>query len=225
MSSDCASYHEDLGDKLRRIRSDVENLKTVRGATRADGVNQAMERLKSCRKLLQQFRNDVRSLLDDQAEIDDYDKKSKLHEREIQQLTQQLTALKTLEAGVDEAISSSSYIDPRSKAAARGKVGEIEQLQIRTMDELKKAAEVLQDTQDQAEQGLHQLVKQREVLILIKEDLRTLDGNVQRAKREMNAFVRRMMGDRLVLVMMFIVLIGIITLIVWRIVAMNKTKS
>ena len=98
----------------------------------------------------------------------------------------------------------------------RNAFGRIAGYQNKSKAALADAEEVLQETEVTGQKAAQDLARQGEQLQAIDEELDRLGTDIQRAKRELNAFARRMATDKLILCCLFLLVVGIVIAIILK---------
>ena len=81
------------------------------------------------------------------------------------------------------------------------------------------------NTEDVAQQAATDLAKQGEMLKDIDDDLDKLGDDIQRAKKELHAFARRMATDKLILCCLFLLVLGVVVAIILKFVLPSDDKN
>eukprot|EP00744_Colponema_vietnamica_P005720 GILI01008356.1.p1 GENE.GILI01008356.1~~GILI01008356.1.p1 ORF type:complete len:275 (-),score=65.76 GILI01008356.1:200-1024(-) len=98
----------------------------------------------------------------------------------------------------------------------------ISKTQNKTLSTLDDAERVLLSTEDTAAEATAKLKAQTEQMKKINEDMDQLDSEVERAKKELNAFIRRMMTDKILICFAILVILGIVLVVVFNFVIKKK---
>ncbi|KAL0480392.1 hypothetical protein AKO1_011061 [Acrasis kona] len=81
------------------------------------------------------------------------------------------------------------------------------------------------DTIDVAQESAEMLKKQREQLVRIDEKMDELGSNITRGRKEIVSFMRKLATDKVIMLIIILIVLGIIGLIIWRIVVAVLPKS
>eukprot|EP00760_Papus_ankaliazontas_P037688 PhM_4_TR8696/c0_g1_i1/m.61612 len=223
--SDIAIYDDELRDLEDQVQECIDAVRTLKGSARAERYNKAQEKLKDIGRVLHQFNIDLRTITDasDKAL---YQKKSRVHTDTIASLRSRLVELKN--AGLQEEDGGAGGAggggrgngEASNKGEARKMAKNITDIQNSALESLKRSEAITTDTERIGAEAATDLRQQTEQIKQINEKLDELESHVQRAQRELNAFIRRMATDKLILAFALLIVICIIAGI-----AMKLTKG
>lgn len=209
-----------LEDQLSELLRAVDRLS---GEQRLDKYNRAQEVLKRLNKVYHQFKVEIRLLEGNDQSV--YEKKSVAHGKVISELKESVQNKRSEAntAGGDGSPAGS----PNSPAAggrrndgkdeARSKVRNIEKTQKQTIESLTSTEQLINETETIGTEAAAKLQKQTDDIRKMNENLDQLDSDVNRAKKELNVFIRRMMTDKIILCFAVLVVIGIIVIVVMKV--------
>lgn len=221
MSADIAMYDEELKSLEDQVAECIRAMDRVAADQRLEKYNKAQDLLKRLGKTYHLFKVEVR-MLEGQEEVV-YDKKSQQHNATINTLKEQL-AQKRAEANAQ---GSATGAGPNyggtgeggrgdGKDEARGAKRRIENTQAKTLESLANTEKTLDETEQVGNEAATTLQRQTDQIKSVNENLDQLEGQVSRAKKELNAFVRRMMTDKIILCMGFLLIVGIVAIVVLK---------
>lgn len=221
MSQDAIVFDDELRSLEEQIQSCMRAMDTTSGDARLDKFNRAQELLKVAQKTLHHFKVEIRQL--DHADQTEFDRRSKDHAALINSLKDQLAAKRyeTGGGGGGGGLSSSpggagagaaDYDD--GKGRARQTKDRIATTQKHALDALTRIEGTVEETKQVGDETAQKLAEQTEQMNRMNEKLDKLDSEVDRAKGELNAFIRRMMTDKIILCFILLVIIAVIAIVV-----------
>jgi len=218
MTEEISYYDEDLTELIGEIEKGIEGLRKLSPAAKAERVTELQGRMQRARQVLQAFKVDMRELPREEAAA--YDAKAKAHHATLQKLHGDLQWAKTegtaAEGGgardindmsASEIIQEGAKIQDKSKAAVD-----------RMKRQIEESKQVGADT-------AQKLKGQTEQLKNIDQDIMKVKSNLKRADLLLRAFMRRMATDKIVMVFMCLIFIGIITIIVCKVMGVEGTED
>lgn len=215
MSKDVELFVQELQDIMNQLRDIVRTVDNSAGEARALKLSKGQDLLKAAQRTLHNFKVEIRS----SKSTGPYDKQWQDFNAQLTTFKEQLQAKKTVAAAaasVGGAAAPESGGDAvRGEAHAIGK--RIADTQDATINILKRSAATVEQTKEIAEDATTTMAKQTEQMKRTNEKLDKLDSDVDRAKSEVNAFMRRMMTDKIIICFALLLLIAIIAVIVLRI--------
>eukprot|EP01061_Rhynchopus_euleeides_P007081 TRINITY_DN1604_c0_g2_i2.p1 TRINITY_DN1604_c0_g2~~TRINITY_DN1604_c0_g2_i2.p1 ORF type:complete len:229 (+),score=101.03 TRINITY_DN1604_c0_g2_i2:341-1027(+) len=212
MSDAVVMYDDTVGELIDEINEKLSCIRGQQGNERETLIGSVQEVIKDCKKKLHRMRCEIRGLSEGQRQI--YDKKAKAHMSRLDLAAQQLREKEEdmrvpLGAEDDEEVQD-------NKNEVRDAFGRIGNQQNRALNALAATEQTLATTEGVAQETGEKLVKQGEQLRAIDEELDLLGTDIQRAKRELNAFARRMATDKLILCCLFLLVLGIVVAIILK---------
>jgi SNARE protein len=220
MSSDVAIYDEELRSLADQIEQCLRAMDSLTGEARLTKFNKAADLLKLVEKSFHHFKFEIRTLEAD-YERDKYEAKCQNHKVLISQLKEQL-AQKRKEptrsaAGTDGGLDDPMVRDD-GKGEARNVKKSIQDTQSKALEALARAEATVQQTQDVGNEAATNLAGQTDQMRRMNETLDQLDSEVGRAKKELNAFVRRMMTDKIIICFGLLLVVGIAIFVIMKVV-------
>ncbi|CUG92010.1 transmembrane protein, putative [Bodo saltans] len=208
-----------LEDQLSDLLRAVDRLS---GEQRLDKYNRAQDVLKRLNKVYHQFKVEIRLLEGNEQSV--YEKKSVAHGKVIGELKESVQNKRTEanNAGGDAGGSPSGSPSAGGrrndgKDEARSKTRNIEKTQKQTIESLTTTEQLINETETVATEAASKLQKQTDDIRKMNENLDQLDSDVNRAKKELNVFIRRMMTDKIILCFAVLVVVGIIVIVVMKV--------
>ena len=87
---------------------------------------------------------------------------------------------------------------------------DIQEMQEKSLTSLKRSEQVVQCTEELGAEASTRLKQQRDKFYEIDQGLDTIGSQIQRARKEMNAFVRRMMRDKVVVFFSLVIFVALV---------------
>lgn len=244
-AQDAQMLESELRTLIDKTSTTLSNIMSLPYESRLDTYEKLQKDMKKINSLYHDLTVEVR-LLEVAADQRTFDVKAQEHNLKIKKLkeemskkrseihSQQTTAATT---GISNgngggggvgssntARSANEPLDNRNPATreAHNTKDRILQTQNRTISTLDDAERILLSTEDTAADATTKLQAQTQQMRNINEDLDQLDSEVERAKKELNAFIRRMMTDKILICFAILVLLGIILIVVFNFVIKKK---
>lgn len=223
MSTDVAMYDEELRSLEDDIAACLRACDTLSGDARMEKLNKAADLVKKIGKVYHQYKYELRMLEGSEQTI--YEKKAQEHQSAIQKLKSQLTA-KRAEAptagaggGAGGAGGAAGGFERKNdgKDEARASTQRIAKTQDNTIESLKRTANLVDESENIGNEAATTLKKQGDQMRENLEKLDVIEGQVDKAKAELNAFIRRMMTDKIILCFAVLIVIAIIVVVVLKI--------
>ncbi len=224
-------YDEELKALEDQITDLIRAMDRLSADQRLEKYNKAQDILKRLNKTFHQFKVEVRVLEGSDQQV--YEKKSAQHNVTINQLKEQLAA-KRAEANAAPSPASpagspaGSPADGRrgdGKDEARSATKRIERTQNDALAALTRSEKIVDETETIGNDAANTLRKQTEQIKKMNDDLDQLDSEVNRAKKELNAFIRRMMTDKIILCFAVLIVVGIIVIVVLKMKVLPSSSS
>lgn len=209
-----------LEDQLSDLLRAVDRLS---GEQRLDKYNRAQDVLKRLNKVYHQFKVEIRLLEGSEQTV--YEKKSQAHGKVIAELKESVQS-KRAEANASPTSESPSAGGGGAagggrrgdgKDEARAKTRNIEKTQKQTIESLTNTEVLINETETIGTEAAAKLQQQTQDIRKMNENLDQLDSDVNRAKKELNVFIRRMMTDKIILCFAVLVVVGIIVIVVLKV--------
>uniref|UniRef100_A0A7S1LVM2 t-SNARE coiled-coil homology domain-containing protein n=1 Tax=Neobodo designis TaxID=312471 RepID=A0A7S1LVM2_NEODS len=217
--SDAAVFDDELRSLEEHVQSCLRAMDTTSGDARQDKYNRAQELLKSAQRTFHHLKVEIRQL--EPVEAADYERRCKEHNTLITQLKEQLAAKKNEapaaspvggHGGAGGAGGAGEYDD--GKGRARATKDRIATTQNHALAALNRIEQTVEDTKQVGDSTAQKLAEQTEQMHRMNDKLDKLDSEVDRAKSELNAFIRRMMTDKIILCFILLVIIAVIAIVI-----------
>mmetsp|Transcript_11865 Transcript_11865/g.13669 ORF Transcript_11865/g.13669 Transcript_11865/m.13669 type:complete len:251 (+) Transcript_11865:57-809(+) len=234
MSSDVGLYDDELKALEDQMGDLLRALDRLTGEQRIDKYNKAQDILKRLNKTFYQFKVEVRLLEGQEQGV--YDKKSQAHNKIIQDLKEQLQQKRADGGSMSAAGGDASNGSPTSattpggrrndgKDDARATAGRIQTTQKKTIESLTETEKLINESENIGTDAVGKLQSQTNQIRQMNDNLDQLDSDINRAKKELNAFIRRMMTDKIILCFAVLVVIGIIVIVVLKVKSGSSSSS
>eukprot|EP01063_Lacrimia_lanifica_P036703 TRINITY_DN7360_c0_g1_i1.p2 TRINITY_DN7360_c0_g1~~TRINITY_DN7360_c0_g1_i1.p2 ORF type:complete len:230 (+),score=90.24 TRINITY_DN7360_c0_g1_i1:97-786(+) len=210
MTSACSKHDAMLADLLGELAYKIESLDA---GDRGANVSKCADIVRDCKKELTRLNTEIRGLPNDAKA--DFTAAAESHRARLKQLENALEVKKKEKTtfAADEDITYGTTIDdPKNEVKAM--LGRQETHQNDALSSLGRTLGQIQQTNTQAASTAQELARQGEVLEDIDKQLDELGDDLTRAKKELNAFMRRMATDRLILCFLFLIVLGIVVAVI-----------
>jgi len=203
-------YNRDISDAIELAEEHLEDAHNAEGMTREQHVLKAKQELKRSKTSARELKSFLRH-------------HPELCQRKVAMTRKVLKSLEAAQNKLSEKIcgfeSCAGYGEVRgadvemsdqdpSRAEAWKLAGEVTKHQKTTVKSIEHTLNLIHETEQVGENLIYNLMDQGEQLDRVDDDLDELGTDVKRARKELNAFARRMASDRLVLCCMFLVIVG-----------------
>jgi len=214
MNEEVAYYDEELTELIQNIEDGVDSLHKKRQAAKAEAIRGLEDRMKRAKQVLHSLKVEMRELPREQQQ--QYDLKHKEHHTKLQALNGDLQIAKSEADRHNLGVRSIEEMTP----------GEILEVASATQDKsLASVGRMKQTIAASKQVGVETAEKlrgQTEQLKHIDEDIMKVKSNLNRADILIRAFVRKMMTDKLIMLLMCLIFAGVIGIVIYRVV---KPKS
>eukprot|EP00906_Rhabdomonas_costata_P028085 RCo039852 len=222
MADDIPLFEETINELKAEFEKGLEDLRSLRGPQHAEVVTRLEASAKKMRKVLANYKYQVRSIKDPLQKAT-YDKKYREHDQDLANYEKELRSCKD---------TGSSSTGPTS--------AEPESPMYQTSDQVLCQAITIQDQSLAAVKRTQQMAtacevtgneinvelrKQTERAAEVQERIHTLEGELKRAQREMVYFVRSAAGDKCFLLLVVLVVVAVVFIICWKIWGKNFSSS
>ncbi|KAG8346181.1 hypothetical protein TRVL_02992 [Trypanosoma vivax] len=216
---DAAAYDKELRNQQEHVNSILREMQTNSNSEQRQKLYaNANDLVKKIKKTHELFRAAIQ--LTDSHERAMYEEKEQTHRAILSQLERRLRCGKPGDASVEGNQGSlpgppAPQTDDRRRAQAI--VRNINVIQSSTLDSLALSEKLLGEAEGITADAVAKLTEQSEQLRQVKDNVDELDSEVNRAKRELDEFVRRMLSDRIIICFSVLILIAVVALIVLKI--------
>lgn len=251
--ADAQMLDNELRTSIDNVTAKLNGIMSLPYDSRVDTFEKLQQQLKKINNLYHDLSVEVR-LLDSPADQKVFEEKSQAHNAKIKKLREELSKKRseihsqqsggssgggnggatsgTSNRGDTNNLGSSNGNNeptdngrnPANREAHEVK-DRIAKTQNKTLGTLDDAERILLATEDTAAEATAKLKSQTEQMRKINEDLDQLDSEVERAKKELNAFIRRMMTDKILICFAILVVLGIILVVVFNFVIKKKDSG
>ena len=217
MTEEIQYYEEELHEIIGEIQKGLDGLRRLHGSAKTEKLAELGRRLQRAKQVLHSFKVEMRDLPRDRSAA--YDAKAREFHTQLQTFHGDLTIQK--------------------QEAERQAVG------VRTVDEM-STQEVLQEAGKVQDQSLGALARMKQNIAASKEvgaataaqleaqtrqlknidtDVMKVKSNLSRADLLLRAFMRKIMTDKIILIFMLVIFIGIVVIVIYKIVAPDDLEE
>ena len=217
MTEEIQYYEEELHEIIGEIQKGLDGLRRLHGSAKTEKLAELGQRLQRAKQVLHSFKVEMRDLPRDRSAA--YDAKAREFHTQLQTFHGDLTIQK--------------------QEAERQAVG------VRTVDEM-STQEVLQEAGKVQDQSLGALARMKQNIAASKEvgaataaqleaqtrqlknidtDVMKVKSNLSRADLLLRAFMRKIMTDKIILIFMLVIFIGIVVIVIYKIVAPDDLEE
>lgn len=239
-SSDAAMLESEVRTLVDKTGVTLNNIMAQPYESRLDTFEKLQKDMKKINSLFHDLSVEVR-LMDDASEQRAFEVKAQELSVKVKKLKEEVSKKRSeihSQQGHSAVSSSPSGatgsggsmnepLDTRNPATreAHNTKDRILNTQNKTLATLDDAERTLLATEETAADATAKLQAQTEQMRKINDDLDQLDSEVERAKKELNAFIRRMMTDKILICFAILVLLGIILIVVFNFVIKKKDSG
>lgn len=222
MTEEISYYDDELTQLHSELRQKIDALPRLSGEARAERIAQLGVRMQRAKQVLHSFKVEMRELSKEDAFI--YDVKCKQHLSNLQQLNTDLAWAKS-ESERAELMQRPGGELTADTMSAQSLIAKGAQIQDQTLASTARSKKMIEDSRSVGIETAQKLKAQTEQLRNIDEDIMKVESNLKRADLLIRAFLRRMATDKFIMVFMFLIVVGIITIIVYKAVHPAKAKA
>jgi len=210
MSDEINYYDEELVELIQKIEYGIDKLRHLRYPAKNEAIRELDERMKRAKQVLHSFKVEMRELSRDEAA--NYDERHKEHHVRLQALSGDLQMAKSDADRKNLGVRSIDELTPAQIIEVASKTQDDSMASVNRMKQ--KIAESKQVGADTASK----LRQQTEQLKNIDTDIMKVKSNLNRADVLVRAFIRKMMTDKIILIFMCLIFMGVIAIIIYKIV-------
>eukprot|EP01062_Namystynia_karyoxenos_P076780 TRINITY_DN7592_c1_g1_i1.p1 TRINITY_DN7592_c1_g1~~TRINITY_DN7592_c1_g1_i1.p1 ORF type:complete len:271 (+),score=119.29 TRINITY_DN7592_c1_g1_i1:100-813(+) len=211
-NQDARMYDDEVCDRIDEAHERIREARSSSGPAREKKLKEAQEELRVAKKTLHTLKVEIRSIPGPQKAS--WEKKTKDHLKRLTEAQGEIQELQREAAEAEAVYMSPDGDEDPSRQEARGIAKKIEGHQKGALSSLARTEATLERTEETAQDTAETLRKQGDQLRRIDEDLDALGTDVQRARKELNAFMRRMATDKLILCCVCLLVVGILVAII-----------
>lgn len=225
MTEEIEDYHQQLLDVCAEIEEDLEDLPNLQEHEKPEEMAEIEQQLKWAKQLLMSYRVELRELT--VVEAARYQQKTKDHTARLQKLQADFNwAKKEVDRGQLGLAGGRAPISNNPDDMTAGQIiAKGEAIQEQSLESLARSKRMVQDTIEVATSTNEALQEQTAQIVRIQEDVERVESNLKRADRQLRAFMRRMMTDKIILCMICLVILGIIGAIVYSTIKGKDDKN
>lgn len=213
MTEEITYYDEELTELIRNIEDAIDGLPKKRQNAKAEVIHEAEERMKRAKQVLHSFKVEMRELPRDQLQA--FEQKHKEHHDRLQALNGDIQIVK---GEVDRQNLGVRSIDEMTAHEILDVASKTQDQSLASVNRMKQRIE---ESKQVGTATAEQLRSQTEQLKNIDVDIMKVKSNLNRADVLIRAFVRKMMTDKIILVLVCLIFLGVIGIIVYRVIDPN----
>ena len=225
-NDDVALLDEEVQFEVDAVHALLRTIETpLPSEAKLDKLSKAKDLLTTAQKNLNRMRHEIR-VMENEGAMSAYEAKARQHNSTIQSLkvtvsdkrAALLAKTKSSEERPEPTAARSTTVDedPRRKAAKASATRTLG-YQDSTIKSLDITAKLIEDSERQADDAVVTLAKNHDQIAATSRQLDHIEGQVKSANKELNAFIRRMMTDKIIICFALLIVIGIIVIVVLKI--------
>ncbi|KAI8828627.1 hypothetical protein HDU77_002735 [Chytriomyces hyalinus] len=208
MSAEIEEFDEQMQDLLKGITQVLEReIPTLRGSERVERCSYLKNRLTRAKQVQRTIVVEIRELPKEQ--VAEWEAKAKQYEAEIGRLLQDVEWAETTAKTGAEPVKR-TVDDMTAKEIAQQAM----QIQDQTNAATDRTKQIVAQTIEIGAAVNDELKKQGEQLHNIAEGIENVESNLKRADKQLRVFMRRMSTDKIFLLFIFLIVIGLVVAIV-----------
>jgi SNARE protein len=212
MTEEIRYYEEELSELVTEIQKGLDGLTKPKltAAVKIERITEISSRLQRAKQVLHSFKVEMRDLpREHKAE---YEIKS----REFQQrLTTMHGEVQGMKQEAERQAIGVRTVDEMTTQEVLDEAGKVQSQSLSAVERMKRQIE---ESKQVGAATAARLQGQTEQLKNIDVDIQKVSSNLKRADLLLRAFMRKMVTDKIIMVFMCLILIGVLTIIVWKIV-------
>jgi len=208
MVDDIKDWDSQLSEIISVIRKGVDSVSSLKGKEKEKVVDDLQGRIQRAKELYQQYKVALRELSKNDAV--QWERKSKDYNNAITQLIADLNFAKN-EAERNQLMAGGNNID---NMEAKEIITAASNIQDESLNALGRINKQINNAQQIGTDITIELETQNTQLKNIKENIDSVQSNLKQADKQIRAFMRRVMTDKLILVLMLLVFIGVVVAII-----------
>jgi len=214
MTEEINYYDEELTELTEEIRQKVDALYRLTGEARVERVAQLQVRMQRAKQVLHSFKVEMREL--SQEEAFTYDAKCKQHVANLQKLNADLEWAKTESERAQLMDGRSGEATSVDQMTAQQIIQKGAAIQEQSIASTTRSKQMIEQSKAVGVEAAAKLKQQTEQMRNIDDDIMKVETNLKRADLLLRAFLRRMATDKFVMVFLFLIVVGIVTIIIYK---------
>ncbi|KAJ1619892.1 hypothetical protein T492DRAFT_1082129 [Pavlovales sp. CCMP2436] len=212
MTEEISYYDDELTELCGELRQKIDGLPRMSGDARAERISQLGVRMQRAKQVLHSYKVEMRELSKEDAFL--YDQKCKGHLATLQKLNTDLSWAKSEGERVE--LMQHPGGESADTMSAQALIGRGAQIQEQSLASTARSKRLIEESRSVGVETATKLHTQTEQLRNIDEDIMKVESNLKRADMLIRAFLRRMATDKFIMVFMFLIVIGILTIIIYK---------
>ena len=210
MTEEIEFYEEELNDLIGEVTKDLDGLRRLTGQAKAEKLVYLENRQQRAKQVLQSYRVEMRDMPRDKAAP--YDAKAREYHAQLKSMHAELTAAKQEHERQQVGVKTVDEMTTEEVLTEAGKV------QDKSLGALGRMQQQIAQSREVGAATAVQLEGQTAQLRNIDADIMKVRSNLGRADLLLRAFMRKIMTDKIIMIFMLLIFIGIIVIVVWKIV-------
>eukprot|EP01060_Flectonema_neradi_P038358 TRINITY_DN800_c0_g1_i4.p1 TRINITY_DN800_c0_g1~~TRINITY_DN800_c0_g1_i4.p1 ORF type:complete len:266 (+),score=63.82 TRINITY_DN800_c0_g1_i4:111-800(+) len=211
MTDTAVMYDDRVWELIEEIEGEIAAARGDRGLEREHRLKVALDNLREAKKTLHSLKVEISVL--PSGDRPNFEKKAKAHSAKLTELTNVVKQMKEADMSAAPTASDMDYVDD-GRDEVRAAHTRIAGHQDKSLAILNNCVKTVTETEKVANETNQELLRQRAQIEEIDRKMDELGDDLTRAKRELNAFVRRMASDKLILCFLFLLVVGIVVAII-----------
>eukprot|EP00161_Ancyromonas_sigmoides_P012788 TRINITY_DN3260_c0_g1_i1.p1 TRINITY_DN3260_c0_g1~~TRINITY_DN3260_c0_g1_i1.p1 ORF type:complete len:256 (+),score=85.01 TRINITY_DN3260_c0_g1_i1:122-889(+) len=222
MSDEIELCDAELHELVAELERGISQLEKLEGPVKAERLEHLHNRLTRAKQVYHGYRVEMRELSERDMSI--YESKAKGHNESLNRLQAELQFHKQ---GNDRADllhgAAAGGVNPDHLSAGELVTQGLD-VQKDSKNRLDRSKRVVAQTTETAANTAAVLNEQTDQLRRIGEGVDQVESNLKRADRELRMFIRRMATDKFILGFLFLIVLGVVFMIVWKITHPKEEK-
>eukprot|EP00304_Pavlova_gyrans_P010127 CAMPEP_0206042386 /NCGR_PEP_ID=MMETSP1466-20131121/6521_1 /ASSEMBLY_ACC=CAM_ASM_001126 /TAXON_ID=44452 /ORGANISM="Pavlova gyrans, Strain CCMP608" /LENGTH=239 /DNA_ID=CAMNT_0053417095 /DNA_START=94 /DNA_END=813 /DNA_ORIENTATION=- len=214
MTEEINYYDEELTELCDEIRQKIDALPRTQGDNRAERIAMIQQRMQRAKQVLHSFKVEMRELSKDEAFT--YDTKCKQHVATLQQLNTDLQWAKSEGERAELMEGAGGEAGGVDNMTAQQLISKGASIQEQSLASVTRSKVMIEQSKAVGVETTQKLKGQTEQMRNIDEDIMKVESNLKRADLLLRAFLRRIATDKFVMVFLFLIVVGILTIIIYK---------
>jgi len=217
MTEEIAYYEEELNDLVGEVQKGLDGMKRLAAAAQDEKIAVLKNRLQRAKQVLHSFRVEMRDLPRERSAA--YEAKARDFQTTLQTMQAELERMR--EEAQRQAVGVRT-VDEMSTQEVLSEAGKVQDKSIASIARMRQDISASKEVGAATAARLHEQTAQ---LKNINADIMRIESNLSRANLLLRAFMRKIMTDRIIMIFMLLIFIGVIVIIVYKVVDPNGNSS
>lgn len=210
MTEEIAYYEEEVTELIAEVQKGLEGLKRLNGQNKTERLAELTNRLQRAKQVLHSFKVEMRDLPRERSAA--YDAKARDFHAQLQAMHGELTVAK--QEAERQAVGVKT-VDEMTTSEVLSEAGKVQDQSLSALQRMKQ--QIAQSKEVGAATAV-QLEGQTRQLKNIDADIMKVKSNLARGDLLLRAFMRKIMTDKIIMIFLLLIFIGVIVIVVWKIV-------